>query len=312
MKKNIIKNLKVWPIIMSLGAPVVGQIASNSLPKTIETSFILISSNEYDGNIFDFEEISQEPIVTTAVTTTIPVTTTVTTTTKVTTTVDQYREIRELEKLSNNDLTLEELDDFIVKYSKLSHYSYKSAVEIIKENKDTIENDYNSIKGGIMQILFESASDNDILSGYCSYDKLELREMSLEEKEAIMLEMCDNLGLNSDEKLIVLAIFRWETGWGESNLCVNSNNYGGMRLGSGEFAIYQTPEYGIYRTVNCVSRHINNQKANGYTSLDSIVAGMSSSYCPSTAADWANKILGFTYGVASDYNYFEEGNVLVK
>lgn len=280
----------------------------------LDSKPVLVHENEYDNSNIEIkvgEVITTEPITTTSVIETTTLTTTIPPITT-TTTEDIYKDIRFLEYVDNNDCNLEELNDFIIKYSALSKYSYYEALELIKNNLDSISSDYISIKGGIMCTLFESASDANLLRGYCSYDIIEQREMSLEEQEQIMLEMCDNLNLSKDEKLIVLAVFRHETGNGTSRRCVSDNNYGGIRLSSGEYAIYQTPEYGIYRTVMCIRRHINNQKNNGYTSLDSIVSGMSYSYCPATAIEWTNKILEFVGYASTDYNNFENGNVYKK
>ena len=56
--------------------------------------------------------------------------------------------------MKNNDLSIEELDSFIKRYSSLAKLSYEDALKVIDENIDSIENDYNSIRGGIMCSLF--------------------------------------------------------------------------------------------------------------------------------------------------------------
>lgn len=312
-----IKGLKITALVATLLVPISYSAGKFAIKGSSDANIVLVEDNEYDGakikSIETTIPVESTTTTTTIQTTTTAQTTTTTTTTETTTTttepVDEYKDIRFLEELDNNDLSIDELDDFIEKYSSYSHYSYEQSLDIIKNNLESINNDYESIKGGIMCTLFESASENNVLSGYCSYDKIEQRDMTLQEQEEIMLEMCDNLSLSTNEKLVALAIFRHETGNGTSSRCVNDNNYGGIRLGSGEYAIYQTPEYGIYRTLMCINNHMKRSLANGNTSLEAFVYGVATGYNGPYADVWTSKILEFVGYVSSDYNNFENGNV---
>ena len=222
MNRLGVRKLKIMALGLTLLMPATIIDASTSDYK-LDNKVTLINDN--DSSIKNIEYSKKSIVIETTTTTSLTTTivTTPTTTIPVTTIppVDIYKDIRFLEDVSNNDLTIEELNKFIIKYSSLAHYSYYDALDIIKNNLDSINKDYDSIKGGIMCTLFETASENNVLSGYCDSSIIELRNMTLEEQESIMLEMCDNLSLTTDEKLIVLAIFRHETGNGESNLCLN-------------------------------------------------------------------------------------------
>lgn len=227
--------------------------------------------------------------------------TTIPTTTTITTTESKYKELAFLYGMSD-DYSLEQLHDIIIKYSSYSHIDYDEAIKIIKENSNYIENDCVNTEAGIVKTLF----DNCELGDYCDQSIIETRTMNRDEKEKNMIEICNSLGINDTDKIIILSIFRWETGHGESDLCVYCNNYGGITVNNG-FGRFQTPEYGMYRAIKCMYNHIQNSKNNlGTDDMYSIIDNMASIYCPPTASEWARQIKSMTYSVDEYYNSFEE------
>ncbi len=253
---------------------------------------------------------------TTCSTTTSVITTTATSTstTIVTTTekIDKYKNIRFLEGLKNNDLTIDELDNFIIRYCGFAKLSYDDALEVLKSNLSSIENDYQSIRGGIMCSLFMYANENGILKVHT--DDREIREeMTQEDKENLMIEFCDNLCLSVEDKYIVLSAFREETGRGVSERCVYDNNYGGIRIYNeegcnGEYGKFSTPEFGIYRQVKCVNGKLINIHNEGVYDIDSVAYEFACRYNPDYASLYSQKILGWVYDVQNDYGDFSKIN----
>ena len=264
----------------------------------------------FDDNnaIEEKEEINQ---VSALSTTTVSTTTTSVVTTIVTTeAIDQYKNIRQFEHLKNNDLSIENLDLFIKRYSSFAKLSYDDAVNIINDNIDIIENDYASIRGGIMCCLFSYSNNMGIL--HVHTDDREIREdMTQQDKEGLIIEFCNNLDLCYDDVSIVLAAFREETGNGTSYKCVNDNNYGGIRIYgeegcNGEYGMYSTPEFGIYRHVKCVSNKLIDIRSHGSNDLENIVYEFAYRYNRDYVEQYSNKILNWVYSVQSDYASFEQ------
>ena len=306
-----INNLKIIALTTALSMPVF--CCGDSSYRLNKSSRANAACVAYDDN-YSFDDTSVNltttSISTTTTTSTITTTTMSTTTSVVTTeeVIDEYKDIRKYEKLKNNDLSIEELDSFIKRYSSLAKLSYEDSLKVIDENIDSIENDYISIRGGIMCSLFSYSCDNGILSPY-TMDRETRVDMTQEEKENIMIEFCDNLGLNTDDIGIVIAVFREETGNGTSSRCVNDNNYGGIRIYgeagcNGEYGVYSTPEFGIYRQVKCVSNKLLNIRSEGVNDLNSVVYSFACRYNPEYADTYSSKIMGWLYNVQSDYVNF--------
>ena len=185
-------------------------ISSISFLPSVFVSSASIRSGEIDSNDSSYiESIDDDIDSDICIETTTETTEMVTTESLVTTTepVDVFKDIRFLENLSNNDLSIEELDNFIIRYCELSKLSYDVALDVLKDNIDTIESDYISIRGGIMVSLFDYSTNNGILSPYTE-NRVIREDMTQEEKENIMLEFCDNLCLSVEDKYIVLSAFR--------------------------------------------------------------------------------------------------------
>ena len=240
--------------------------------------------------------------------TTIPTTEATTIPTTEPTTIDEYKNIRNLELLKNNDLKIEELDEFIKEYSNYTKLSYEESIKVINENIESIENEYKSIRGGIMCTLFTYSNEMGNLSPYT--ENREIREeMTQEEKEKIMIEFCDNLCMETDDKYIVLSAFREETGCGTSHKCIYDNNYGGIRIYgeagcNGEYGRYSTPEFGIYREVKLVNKKLTSIRENGTNDLNSVVYAFARRYNPDYASEYSGKIMKWVYKVQNDYGDF--------
>ena len=220
-----------------------------------------------------------------------------TTHTTCTTTENIYKDIM---FLYDSKYSMSEINDMIIRYSCYCNISYDDAVSILSNNYSSFS-DYNSLEDYIMSGLFDGASDLGMLSSYCT-EGLIKKDMSRDEMESIMIDMCDVMGMSDDDIKIVLAIFRWETGHGTSGLCVNCNNYGGIKIGN-KFGIYQTPEFGMYKAIKCVRWHIKTSRDKGYTDINSIVSDMSYRYCYDTAHEWANKINSMIYSIDEYYDF---------
>lgn len=266
--------------------------------------------------IFNDSDEIEENVSTTSISSTSffnTTTSTVTTTVATTEVVDQYKDIRQFEKLKNNNLSIEEIDLFIKRYSEFSKLSYDEALDVLNNNIESIENDYVSIRGGIMCSLFSYSNENGYLKVHT--EDREIREnMTQEDKEYLIIEFCDNLGLSYDDICIVIAAFREETGNGTSYKCVNDNNYGGIRIYgeegcNGEYGMYSTPEFGIYRHVKCVSNKLIDIRNQEINDLESVVYNFAYRYNRDYASQYSNKILNWVYNVQDDYESFDYGSL---
>lgn len=226
--------------------------------------------------------------------------------------IDEFKDIRFLENLKNNDLSIDELFKFIIRYCEFSKLSYETGLDVIKNNVQSIENDYQSIRGGIMCTLFDYSTQNGLLSPYTN-DREIREEMTQEEKESTLIEFSDNLCLSSEDKYIVLAAFREETGNGTSRKCVYDNNYGGIRVYgeagcNGQYGMYSTPEYGMFRQVKLISKKLNDIHSNGTYDLNSVVYSFASRYNPEHASTYSSKIMNWVNKVQNDYGDFSNLN----
>lgn len=311
---NRVNKLKIFAITTALFIPTACVKDNSYKNDEIITTARYVRENSYDNNVVRVEsDYSYPKLITTQATTTSTTTTTTTTTETTTTTVtttipDPYKDIRYLERVNNNDLDIASLNDFIIKYSEYAKIDYNTALQVINDNLASIENDYASIRGGIMCTLFTYSDNNGILSPYTS-DREIREDMTQEEKESIMIEFCDNLAMCTDDKYIVLSAFREETGRGTSERCVYDNNYGGIRIYgeagcNGEYGMYSTPEFGIYREVKLVYNKLSNIRSNGINDINSVVYSFACKYNPDYADYYSGKILGWVYDVQNDYGDF--------
>ena len=295
------RKIKVLPLLVAMVTSTgsIGFVLDKSNSATGYTVFKDIDDDILDEKVklvYDFPR----PINITTSRSYVTTTTTSTTTTTVTTTESKYKDIL---FLSETGYSLDNINGMIIKYSGYCNLEYNQCVSILNDNYDLISN-YSSLEEGIMRVLFDCSG----LSCYCNSDCKVIKSMDRDQMEAIMLNMCDVMCISNDDKKIILSIFRWETGHGTSDLCVYNNNYGGIRVYNGEFGIYQTPEYGMYRAIECMYGHICRARNNGCSDIYSIISYISTSYCPGTADAWTSSISGMTYSVSNYYD-FESGYV---
>lgn len=295
------KNIKFFPIVLAIIATGAG--FKYVLDKRHSVSGSITITFNSDGDMivsFDGPNAPSTSTIFKATTNTTYDTDLTSETTFTTTTENIYKDIM---FLNNINYSMEDINGMIVKYSSYSDISYDVAVSILHDNFDNI-NKYNSLEDFIMRSLFDGALEADLLSKFCDDENKKTKSMSRDEQESIIINMCDIMGISNDDKKIILAIFRWETDHGTSYLCVNNNNYGGVKVGD-NFCIYQTPEFGMYEAIKCVYGHITTSKNNGCTDINSIICDMSYRYCFNTAAEWAKSINGMIYGVSEYYSDFE-------
>jgi len=261
-----------------------------------------------DDSSYDFQGCTVSVPQTTECATSVSTTVCSTTVTTTTENVDQFKNIRKFECLKNNDLEIEQLDIFIRKYASFSKLSYEDALNVLSENIESVELDYESIRGGIMCNLFSYSNNNGILSVYTN-DKEIREDMNQQEKEEKIIEFCNNLSLCDDDISLILAVFREETGNGTSYRCINDNNYGGIRIYgeegcNGEYGMYSTPEFGAYRHVKCIFNKLKNIRGNGNNDLESVVYEFAYNYNRDYASTYSSKILNWIYSVRDDYDSF--------
>lgn len=291
MKK---KNIKFLPILVALvSAGGFSYILDKN--KSLHDNCIVLDDVDNIDNIDDIDDIYTTDISTE----TTMYTTTTTIATTIITTENIYKDIMFLDGIDNN-YDISEINDLIIKYSAYCDFSYDQAVSILREGFNI--NDYNSLEDAIMRTLFDKGCELGLLSTYCDNKFKRTCEMSRDEKESIMLDMCNVMEIPNDYKKIILAVFRWETGHGESDLCRYNNNYGAIKVGN-KFGIYQTPEFGMYRAILCIYNHILKSNNKGYYDINSIVSDMSYRYCYDTASDWAYHVNNMVYSVSDCYDF---------
>ena len=304
------KKFKLLPIVVAFMTTSGGFHYSLNKGKSVTNGAVKVEESYSEGVMDTFNVTSttttSTSVTTTSTTSTSTSTTSTSTSTTVCTTESIYKDIMFLYGIDDS-YSLEDIDYLVSKYSGYCNLPYDTCVSILNDNIDSVLN-YNSFEEGIMRTLFEISSDMGLLSSYCTDGNKVVKEMDRDSKESIMIDMCNVMGISDDDKKIILAIFRWETGHGMSSLCAYSNNYGGIRVYNGEFGIYQTPEYGMYRAIECMYGHICRAHDDGCYDIYSVVNNMSYSYCPYTAGDWANSINDMIYSV-DDYYDFDSGYV---
>lgn len=232
--------------------------------------------------------------------------------------IDKYEKVRFLAELTGKSVVY--LDEFVNKYSELTGYSYDETVKILCDNYRTIEEEYDNLGEGMVETLFTKAIEDEKLSIYCDRDLVENRYTYYEhaqtdpyeqskmfeqraEQEKILIDFCNDMGMSADETAVSLAIFRNETGHGNSPLCVYDNNYGGIKLpGSNDtYCVYQTPEFGMYMSLNCMYEHIKYRESLGANDPISIISSMSERYNYEVPDAWTNLTTELYYQVVEDY-----------
>ncbi len=147
------------------------------------------------------------------------------------------------ETIEEKDLVQEnetEEDTIIKKYADMYFIDYEDAKRFVEEELEEI-NEKETFELGVINCLKNHHWYDDTLN----IDKTPIiSEKTKEEKETIMLEFANIYGIYDEDTLATLiAINRWETGLGTSEVYINYNNCGGV-MESGKFIRYKTFEIG--------------------------------------------------------------------
>lgn len=147
------------------------------------------------------------------------------------------------ETIEEKDLVQEnetEEEIIIKKYADMYFIDYEVAKRFVEEELEEI-NEKETFELGVINCLKNHHWYDDTLN----IDKTPIiSEKTKEEKETIMLEFANIYGIYDEDTLATLiAINRWETGLGTSEVYINYNNCGGV-MESGKFIRYKTFEIG--------------------------------------------------------------------
>ena len=234
---------------------------------------------------------------------------------------DKFAKIRLLEQYAN--MSPMELEKFIKKYSGYALLDYDHAIEILNKSVHDIDENYTTFKEGIVCTLFNKALEEEILSINCPTDSTQKRYQEFPEarydmeelqkkldqrkkQEKIILDMCDDLDMNKDDKTIFLAIYRIESGSGADPICVYNNNYGCNRIPySLEYCSFTTPEFGMYYAISHIKYdYLNELKSQGYTDPYTLIDMISKKYSE-LPIQWSSNITNEYDSVNSEYNFFD-------
>ncbi len=256
------------------GKLVLATVSSIALLGTIH----VIKNNDFNP-IVDAPQIQVsevEPIIenstttteaTTSMTQSTETTTTATTTTEpaTTTTVMSAKE--------------EQANDYFNHYCDMFEIYGEEKESLYLKNINKLVNDDN-IEQAVIDLLYNYYSDNLYMQRAIYYNGY-----SEEEQEATILKYAKIKGITDENVLLtMLAVHKWETGHGTSDLCYYNNNLGGNVRGS-EFQKYPNVEIGAIDFVNDFVRIMNNT----YDPNMSLEQHMNPTYCTSDD-EWYKRI----------------------
>ena len=235
---------------------------------------------------------------------------------------ENFKILKELE--SAFGIYYEDINDFVKKYAYYSNYTYEEALQIVYGQKDLIEYEYDNPKAGIMYTLFNSAMKDGRVSDHCEdmsqikteymefpnsftdLDEMDKKLSQCSEIEKRLIEMCDLLDINGDDRVIALSIIRVESDYGASFRAVNNNNYGGIVL-DGDTCVFSTPEYGMFRTLSIIKNEfLDGARNQGYSDPTAIIYSIAPTFA--VADDWAEYVCNQYYKVFDEYNGFSDSN----
>jgi len=204
-------------------------------------------------------------------------------------------------------LTKEEelLDSKIKEYANMYGIGYKEALTLVKDNTSSIKYEYSNQEVGIIRILAKEFYNNPNIS-----KAPEAHNMSSIERENLLLKFAKVHGVEDAETVAtLLAVYRLETGNGQSSACVYENNFGGLRdrnSQTGEYYVmsFKTPEIGAEAMVNSFLKiRTKTIQSRGYNPSRSLEQNMNRIYCGE--ASWPTKVSGLKQEVANDYDLNE-------
>lgn len=231
----------------------------------------------------------------------------------------EFKELSTLEEKFG--IEYEDLKELIDEYAYYTNFTYEEALNLVYNKREDITDNYsNNLKNGIISAIVEQAEEDGKVSYHCterwqiatkystypnSYydiDEMNAKMEQCDEIEQKLLKICDDIGIEGEEKYLALSIFRIETGYGASEMCVYDNNYGGI-VYDGVNAVFSNPEYGMYKTLDVMKRFFYEAHNKGYYDIQSITADMSPSYCAVDIDGWINDVYSMYLNVSSEYNY---------
>ena len=217
------------------------------------------------------------------------------------------------------DINYEEIRDFVNKYSGYANYTYEEALDVVYNG--TINNERSMEKNPktrMMYIIFDNAEKEGKVNSHCENWEIETRystfpnsyydvdEMNSKliqnsEIEKELISLCDDLGIEGEDKYLAIAIFRQETDYGASERCVKENNFGGIVFDN-QFAVFSNPDYGMYKTLDVIKGFITTAKSEGCYDIDSKIVNIAPTYCTHTPDEWIDAIYPMYLNVVNDYN----------
>ncbi len=205
-----------------------------------------------------------------------------------------------VDKVKNTEEEL--LNNTIREYANMYGIDYKRALTLVKENASAIKSEYATQEAGIIRTLAKEHYDDPNIS-----KTPEVSNMSSIEREKLLLRFAKAHGIEDTETAAtLLAVYRLETGNGQSEACVNSNNFGGLRNRNSQTGRYyvmefKTPEIGaeamVYSFLNIKNRTVYSQHYNPSRSLEQ---NMNRIYCREQS--WPNKVLELKQEVLNEHD----------
>lgn len=168
-------------------------------------------------------------------------------------------------------------NDIITFVSNMYHMTPEQIANAITRHPEEVEK-YDNLDIGIMRAAAMDYWDTSVEG---INREVEKSSLTSEEKEQVILQMVDMYGIKDTEtRATLLAIYRLETEHGNSNLCVNYNNFGGVRGLDGSFLEYPTIEAGADSLVRSVMNLIDRVKEAGvYQENQTIAQNIGLFYC---------------------------------
>jgi hypothetical protein len=194
------------------------------------------------------------------------------------------------------------LNNTIKEYANMFGIDYKKALTLVKENASVIKSEYANQEVGIIRILAEEFYNNPNISKVPEFHNL-----TSIEREKLLLKFAKVHGINDAETAAtLLAVYRLETGNGQSEACVYKNNFGGLRgrnSQNGRYYVmdFKTPEIGAEAMVRSfLNIKSNAMNSNYYNPSRSLEQNMNRIYCGEYS--WPTKVSELKQEVLNDYD----------
>lgn len=149
--------------------------------------------------------------------------------------------------------------DIISFVSNMYHMTPSQVASAVSRHPEALD-EYDNLNVGIMRAAAKDYWDTTVEG---INREVEVSSLSSEEKEQLILKIADIYEIKDTEmRATLVAVYRLETESGASNLCVNFNNFGGVRGTDGEYLRYPTPAAGADSLVRSILNLVNRVKEN--------------------------------------------------